>query len=416
MEIVMKYGCIGEHLKHSFSKEIHNALADYDYEICEVQRDRLDAFAEARDFTAINVTIPYKELIMPHLYFVDNHAAAIGAVNTVVNRNGRLYGYNTDFYGMTKLISHAGVDVSGKKVAILGTGGTSKTARAVVKALAAREILVVSRRESEETTSYEKLYSEHKDIEIIINTTPVGMFPNVFDKPLQLSGFKKISGVIDAIYNPLRTPLISEAISLGIPSEGGLYMLVAQAVRASEIFLDKKYSEEEIERVYSKIKREKENIVLIGMPASGKSTVGRILAEKLGREFIDTDLLIEECAGMNIPTIFEKNGEKYFRDRESEAVFAASAKTSAIIATGGGAILRDENTAALKENGRVYFIDRPLDALIPTEDRPLCSDRESIKKRYEERYDKYIRASDVQIDADTDAVGVAERILEDFLR
>lgn len=415
-EKYMKYGCIGEHLKHSFSKEIHNALADYDYEIREVERGALDAFAEAKDFLAINVTIPYKELIMPHLYYIDEHAAAIGAVNTVVNRGGKLYGYNTDFYGMSMLFSHAGIKVCGKKVAILGTGGTSKTAREVAKALLAREILTVSRRRGEGAVSYEDLYNLHSDTEIIINTTPVGMFPNILDKPVDLSSFKNLSGVIDAVYNPLRTPLISQAISMGIPAEGGLYMLVAQAVRASEIFLDKKYPPDALDKVYKKIFLEKENIVLVGMPASGKSTVGAMLAKLLNRDLVDTDALIVESEGVSIPDIFASRGEKYFRDRESEAVLAASALTSVIIATGGGAILREENVKMLKENGRLYFIDRPLCDLVPTSDRPLSSDRDAIEKRYNERYDIYRQVSDVRIDADCNAKEVTNRISEDFLK
>lgn len=412
----MKYGCIGEHLKHSFSKEIHNALTDYEYEIREIEREGLDDFMAKRDFLAINVTIPYKELVIPHLYYIDEHAREIGAVNTIVNRDGLLYGYNTDFYGMSMLISHAGVKVEGKKVCVLGTGGTSKTARAVAKALGAKEILVVSRREENGAISYERLYSEHSDVEVIINTTPLGMYPNIFTKPMELSRFNRLSGVIDAVYNPLRTPLISEAKELSIPSEGGLYMLVAQAVRASEIFLDTAYPEDTLEKVFGRIVKEKENIVLIGMPASGKSTVGRILSEKLDRELIDTDELIVKADGRGIPEIFANDGEKFFRDKESKAVNEASALTCRIIATGGGAILREENVRALKENGRIFFIDRPLSALIPTKDRPLSSDRASIEKRYKERYEIYRASADVIVNADCSAEEVAEKITKEFLK
>ncbi len=412
----MKYGCIGEHLKHSFSKEIHNALTDYDYEIREIAREDLDAFMIRRDFLAINVTIPYKELVIPHLYFIDEHAEAIGAVNTVVNRDGKLYGYNTDFYGMSMLISHAGVSVDGKKVAILGTGGTSKTAKAVAKALCAKEILVVSRHSGNGAISYEELYRDHLDTEIIINTTPLGMYPNIFSSAVDISGFKKLSGVIDAVYNPLRTPLISAAMKRGIPSEGGLYMLVAQAVRASEIFIDTKYPENALEEVFKKIYKEKENIVLIGMPASGKSTVGKILSERFSRVFTDTDELVVNNTGRAIPEIFSSDGEKFFRDKESDAVNEAAALTSAVIATGGGAVLREENLKALRENGRIYFIDRPLDTLVPTEDRPLSNDRASIEKRYYERYEIYTSSADCIIRAEVSAEEVADRIMEDFLR
>lgn len=412
----MKYGCIGEHLKHSFSKEIHNALADYEYEIREIERENLSSFAEKKDFLAINVTIPYKELIMPHMYYIDGHARSIGAVNTVVNRGGLLYGYNTDFYGMSMLIRHAGVEIEGKKVVILGTGGTSKTSLAVAEALGARKIIRVSRTAREDAISYEELYIHHTDADVIINTTPSGMFPNIFDAPVDISKFPTLSGVIDAVYNPLRTPLILAAKERGIAAEGGLYMLVAQAVRASEIFIDTKYDESETERVYEKIKREKENVVLVGMPASGKSTVGALLAKELSRPLIDTDKLVEEHAGMAIPEIFEKFGESRFRELESEALREASLKTGAIIATGGGAVLRSDNVAALRENGRIYFIDRPLSALIPTDDRPLSKTREAITARYNERYGIYSAVADVKIDAACDACGVAKRIIGDFNR
>ena len=410
----MKYGCIGERLKHSFSKEIHNALADYDYELCEVARDYLEAFATAGDFLAINVTIPYKEQIMPYLYSIDDHAAAIGAVNTVVNRDGRLYGYNTDFFGMQMLARHAGISLSGSKVVILGTGGTSKTAYAVAHAEGAGEVIRVSRSGREDSVTYEELYRDHADAEIIINTTPVGMFPDITGTPVDISKFPGLRGALDAVYNPLRTPFISEAMRRGIPAEGGLYMLVAQAVRASEIFLDTKYSSEEIERVYKKIVADKENIVLVGMPASGKSTVGKVLAKQLGRRLIDTDSIIVERAGMPITEIFEKFGESHFRDLESEAVLEASAATSAIIATGGGAILRERNVHALKENGRLYFLDRPLEMLIPTRSRPLSSDRAAIEKRYNERYSIYTAVSDVRVDARDSIECVTEKIIEDF--
>ncbi len=410
----MKYGCIGEKLKHSFSKEIHNALCDYEYEIREIPRDELDAFMREADFHGINVTIPYKELVIPYLDIIDEHAKMIGAVNTVVKREGRLYGYNTDFSGMTALIKHIGIDLAGKKVAILGTGGTSKTARAVSESLGASEILVVSRRAGDGNINYDTLVCEHTDVEVIINTTPLGMFPNNYTKPLELSVFPALSGVVDAVYNPLRTPLVSEAIARDIPSLGGLYMLVSQAVSASEIFLDKKYEQNVTDRVFKKILREKENIVLIGMPASGKSTVAEILRARLGRKKYDTDDLIVERAGISIPEIFGQYGEAHFRAIEHEVALEVAKVSSAIIATGGGIILNPENVKALKQNGRVYFIDRPLADLVPTDSRPLSSDRASIEKRYAERYDIYKASADVIIDADCDAVSVAEKIMEDF--
>ncbi len=410
----MKYGCIGERLKHSFSKEVHGALADYEYEICEIPREKLEEFATGRDFKAINVTIPYKEEILPYMSHIDSHAEEIGAVNTVVNRGGELFGYNTDFYGMTMLIKRCGISMNGKKVIILGTGGTSKTALAVASSLGARECLKVSRSAKEGALSYDELYSLHTDAEVIINTTPCGMFPNIFDTPIDLSRFEKLSGVIDAIYNPLRTPLILAAKECKIPADGGLYMLIAQGVKASEIFLEKEYDGGELERVFKEILKSKENIVLIGMPASGKTTVGKILAEKLSRRLIDTDELIVKKSGMSIPEIFEMHGESTFRDIESEVIKSISSETSAIISTGGGAILRKENVDVLRENGRIYFIDRPLSTLLPTSDRPTASSRIAIEKRYNERYDIYKSAADVKVSADCTAEEVALNIIKDF--
>ena len=408
------YGCIGEKLKHSFSKEIHNALADYDYRIIEVEREKLGEFATAGEFAAINVTIPYKEMIMPYLFTIDEHARSIGAVNTVVNRDGKLYGYNTDFYGMSRLLAHARVDVSGKKVIILGTGGTSKTAFAVVKAEGAREIVRVSRTGREDAVTYEKMYQKHTDAEVVINTTPAGMYPNIFDKAIELDKFPSLVGVIDAVYNPLRTPMILDARKRGIAAEGGLYMLVAQAVRASEIFIDTKYAESECERVYGKIVSDKENIVLIGMPGAGKTTVGKSLARKYNREVIDTDELIVKKAGKTIPEIFNEDGEAAFRDIESKVIREVSKLTGVIISTGGGAILRKENRKELKKNGKLYFIDRPLSALLPTEDRPLARSAEDITKRYNERYDIYTSSADVVIDADGTVEEVAMKIQRSF--
>lgn len=410
----MKYGCIGERLSHSFSKEIHNLLADYPYEIREVAREELDGFMEDADFLGINVTIPYKELVIPHLHSIDEAAERIGAVNTIVKREGKLYGYNTDFYGMTMLLAHAGVTVKDKTVAILGTGGTSKTANAVCRALGASKILTVSRRAREGVIDYEGLKAIGGELEVIINTTPVGMYPHQYESPVDIVDFPRLSGVIDAIYNPLRSELVSAAKRKGIPAEGGLYMLVAQAVRASEIFLGREYPEGVLEEVYSRILAAKENIVLVGMPASGKSTVGALLAEMLGRELTDTDALIVEAAGKEITEIFKTRGEAEFRDMETEAVRRAATATARVIATGGGAILRDANVEALKQNGRLFFLDRPVEKLIPTDTRPLASDIDAIRQRYSERYSRYLAVCDERIDCDRAAEAVAEIIGEKY--
>ena len=411
----MTYGCIGEHLKHSFSKEIHNLIADYDYSIKEIPKNEVDSFMKAADFTAINVTIPYKETVIPYLDFIDDSAKLIGAVNTIVKKDGKLYGYNTDFFGMSMLANYANISFLGKKVLILGTGGTSKTAYAVAKAEGAAEVIKVSRNKNDDSVLYSEVYEKNADAQIIINTTPVGMFPEIFNVPIDIDRFPNLVGVIDAIYNPLSTPLVLHAKKKNIPAIGGLFMLVAQAVRASEIFLDTKYPEHLINDIYKKIEKEKKNIVLIGMPASGKTTVGRILSQNLSRKLIDSDEEIELSESRSIPKIFEDDGESRFRDIESDIIKKISAIGSAVIATGGGVVLREENINALKENGKVYFIDRPLDMLIPTFDRPTASSKDAITKRYNERYDVYRSAADTIIDANCSKEEVAQAILNDFL-
>ncbi len=410
----MKYGLIGKHLKHSFSKEIHNSLSEYEYELKEIPKDKLDEFLTERDFKAINVTIPYKEAVLPYLYYIDDSAKEIGAVNTIVNKDGKLYGYNTDFYGMSMLISHAKIDVKGKKVAVLGTGGTSKTASAVLKSLSAKEILTVSRAKTENTITYDELYADYSDIDIIINTTPLGMFPNNLSKAVDISKFSKLSGVIDAVYNPLRTSLIVDAKNNGIRAEGGLYMLVAQAVKASKLFLAKTYEIEKLDEVFNKIKVQKENIVLVGMPSSGKSTVGKAIANKLGRTFFDSDLLIEQTSGLKIPEIIKNQSEEKFRTLETEAIFELSKNTGAVIATGGGTILKEENMMALSQNGKIYFLDRPLKDLVPTSDRPLTSTKEDLIKKHNERYSLYERWADVKIDASLSVEQITNNIIGDF--
>jgi len=390
----MEYGCIGEHLVHSFSREIHGALADYLYELKDIPKDGLDTFMTACNFKAINVTIPYKQAVIPYLKEVEQNAAMIGAVNTVVNRDGQLYGYNTDFGGMCALIRRAGIDLQGKKVLILGTGGTSRTAMAVAQYLGAASIHRVSRSEKPGVLTYDEVRQSHLDAQILINTTPRGMFSRESGMPIDPSRFPQLSGAVDAVYNPLRTEFILQARKMGVPAAGGLYMLVAQAVLASEIFLDKKYPEDAAETVYRKIKSGKENIVLTGMPGSGKTTVGKLLANKLGRPYYDTDDRITEVTGKTPAQIISNQGEAVFRDIESEVIRKLSAENGAVIATGGGAVLRPENIDALRMNGRIFFLNRPVEQLIPTEDRPLSSTKDAIVQRYQERYDTYVSTAD----------------------
>lgn len=408
----MEYGLIGEKLGHSFSKEIHSKIGDYSYELREIARDDVDAFMRAKDFKAINVTIPYKQIVIPYLDEISDGARKIGAVNCIVNKEGKLYGHNTDFDGMRALIIKNKIDLTGRKVLILGTGGTSKTATAVAESLGALEILIVSRTKAEGIITYDEMYEKHLDADVIINTTPVGMYPNVDGTPVDVSKFTKLSGVIDAIYNPIRTDLVMDAKRLNIPSEGGLYMLVMQAIVASEYFFDTKYDQSLCDRIFSEIMMAKENVVLIGMPASGKSTVGYKLSKKLGVSFVDSDSEIVKAAGKPIPDIFGEDGEAHFRALETETLKVLSESGGKVIATGGGAVLNPLNVKNLKKNGRIVFIDRPLSALIPTEDRPLANSKEKIEALYKARYDIYKNAADITINA----VGNVDWVVREIIK
>lgn len=393
----MKYGLIGEHLGHSFSKEIHESISDYEYMLKEISKDQLDSFMKTKDFKGINVTIPYKEKVIPYLDYIDPSAQAINAVNTIVNKNGKLYGYNTDFLGLRDLILKSNVKVKDQKVLILGSGGTSKTALAVFKHLEAGEIKIVSTNPTEDKISYEDAVTLHNDANIILNATPVGMFPNNQDLIIDINRFNNLKAVFDVIYNPLKTKLVQTAIAKGIKAYGGLYMLVAQAVYACCIFKDIELKQEVINEVYTKLKKQKRNIVLIGMPSCGKSTIGRNLAKKLNKEFVDIDKEIEKEIGTSIKTFIELNGEDAFRKLETEVTYKFSKLNNLVISTGGGVIKRQINIDNLKQNGKIIFIDRPLDLLKPTSSRPLTNDIEKLRKTYSERYDIYIKSADLVI-------------------
>lgn len=412
----MKYGLIGEHLKHSYSCEIHAQIADYEYELHEIPPSGLGGFLKKREFNAINVTIPYKQDVIPYLDEISDTAKRIGAVNTIVNRNGRLYGDNTDFAGMLALARHIGVDMKGRKVLILGTGGASKTGHALAEYMGAESVYYVSRSGKDGSITYEQAVTEHSDAQIIINATPVGMFPKQDGRPIDISAFPKLEGVIDAIYNPLRTNLILDAQERGIPAEGGLYMLSAQAVHASAVFRDIPLDESLVDKAFKSVKNDKQSIVLIGMPSSGKTTVGRILSEKCGKQLADTDEYIVRKIGMPISDFFAKHGEAEFRKIEKETVAELSATGGRIIATGGGAVLDPENVRALKQNGVLVFLDRRPENLVATDDRPLASRRSALEKLYTERYDIYCAAAELHIDANTTPEAEADAILKELAK
>ena len=404
----MEYGLIGEKLGHSFSREIHEKLRGYVYELKELRPEEVGAFLTAREFRGINVTIPYKETVIPYLDEIDDAAREIGAVNTVVNRGGKLYGCNTDFLGMQELMLREGIDPAGKKVLVLGSGGTSKTAMTVAKSLGASVVLRVSRQKRDDCITYEEARAEHADAEIIINATPVGMYPNTDASPVDLADYPKLSGVVDAIYNPLRTKLVLAAKACGIRATGGLFMLVGQAAAAAEHFTGVPGDPADVARVYGELLSQKENLVITGMPGVGKTTVGKLIAKHHGREFVDCDDVIVERAGCDIPTIFATQGEKAFRDLESAVIRELSATGGKVIAPGGGAVLRPENVEALRANGRIIFLDRPLSSITATEGRPLSANREALEARYRERYPIYCGTCDAHVETDG-TIAVVER-------
>ena len=409
----MKYGCIGKKLSHSFSREIHEMIGGYEYSLIELSENELSEFFKKRDFSAINVTIPYKEAVIPFLDEIHPSALSVGAVNTVVNRGGALIGYNTDIYGMEALIKRNGIDIEGKAALILGSGGTSKTARAVLEKMGASKIITVSRNPDKGEISYTDVYKKHLNTEIIVNTTPVGMFPNIFSEPIDISAFENLYAVIDAVYNPERTLLLQRGSERGAKTAGGLYMLISQAIFASELFLGVKYPRGLSDEIYEKTIKSKRNIALIGMPSSGKSTVGKILASELCRPLYDTDFLIEERCGASIKSIFKERGEGYFRDAEAEEIKRVAPLHSSVISVGGGAVLRKDNLEALRANSNVVYIKRPLSALMPSNDRPLSASEDALSSLYHERLPIYEGAADIIIDAGCDSPeDIAKRITE----
>ena len=342
------------------------------------------------------MTIPYKQTVIPYLDSISTIAERIGAVNTIVNRDGRLFGYNTDYHGMKALIEKTGIDLQGKKVLILGTGGTSRTARVVAADLGAGGILTVSRRHTEEHITYAEAAGTHADAQVIINTTPAGMDPDCGSRPIDISCFPRLEGVVDVVYNPLCTNLVLDARQRGIKAAGGLYMLVMQAVVAVERFLDTSIPKEAADRVFASVCAAKENIVLTGMPGSGKSTVGKLLNID-GFEWIDTDAEVERRCGCSIRELIETRGEAYFRDLETEVTREVSSVGGRIISTGGGTILREENVKSLKRNGKLFFLNADISRLQTTDSRPLSNTSEKLARLYEERLPIYKQTADVTV-------------------
>ena len=373
----LRTGLLGEKLSHSFSPQIHRALVGgrYTYELYERAPDEVEGFIKGHEWDAINVTIPYKQAVMPYLDEITSEARRIGAVNTITRLpDGRLRGDNTDYFGFRRTLTACGCDPAGKKALVLGNGGAAATAVTVLSDMGARVVLLGKSDRSVGGLApepYDTVYDRHADAELVVNCTPVGMYPKLVGQTLiTLTRLPRIRAVFDMVYNPARTALLQEAMSLGIPAYNGLLMLVAQAKRASELFLGEDLPDEAINTIVESISRETGNIVLVGMPGSGKSTVGKRLAQALGRPFVDTDTLIVEAAGRSIPDIFAADGEEVFRTYETEAVKQAGMMSGAVIATGGGVVTRQRNYAPLSQNGRIVFIKRDL-ARLPTRGRPL---------------------------------------------
>jgi len=405
---MLQCGLLGEKLTHSYSPLIHKELGNYYYDLFEVEQDQLAHFMRTTPFHGLNVTIPYKQLLFDYCDQLSPAAQAIGSVNTVVRKgDGRLYGENTDVAGFLQLLQIGNIEVKNKKILVLGSGGSSLTVCYVLKEQGALEIVVVSRSGED---NYDNL-DKHHDSHIIVNTTPVGMYPNNGVSPVCLQGFKNLEGVVDLIYNPDKTALLLEAEKLAIPNIGGLPMLVAQAAAASEIFIGRSVSPKKIADITAKIRKETQNIILIGMPGSGKTTVGLALAEITGRKLIDTDQEIVSQAGKSIPDIFEREGEAGFRKYESEVIEKVGSESGIIITTGGGCVTIPENYEALRQNGVVLFLDRHLDLLDRTE-RPLSQG--DLKQMYEQRRPLYEQFADTIVINDQDVETVAKKVLEAF--
>ena len=425
------YGLLGRKLGHSWSVPIHQALGCEGYRLIELEPEELGGFLRREDIGGLNVTIPYKREVMAFCDVIDEGAEAIGSVNTIVRREGKLYGYNTDIDGFLYMLRRAKISLTGSKTLILGSGGASLTAQAAAKREGAREVVVVSRAGPD---NYENL-DHHAGADVLINTTPVGMWPNLEGQPVDLERFPRAEAVVDIIYNPNRTNLILQAEGIdkrdrllageGLRPEerefhgghpirctGGLPMLVHQAKRAEELFFGQPIPDYQTELILARLWQDRTNIVLVGMPGCGKTTVGRELAKLTGKPLVDLDEEIVRRAGKPIPDIFREEGENAFRDLESRVLAETCAKDGQVIATGGGAVLRAENRAAMRRTGRVYFLRRALEEL-PTDGRPL-SQKGGLEEMYLVRKPLYSAAADVAVANSAAPEETAELIWRDF--
>ena len=404
---MLKCGLLGEKLGHSYSPQIHSMLADYEYKLFEKSPEELEDFLKSGEFDGLNVTIPYKKSVMPYCAELSPTAAQIGSVNTIVRRSdGSLYGDNTDAFGFENLIVHNGIEVKGKKALVLGTGGASVTAQAVLKNLGASEVVVISRRGED---NYENI-AKHADAEIIANTTPVGMYPNNGKAAVDLAQFPKLSGVLDVVYNPARTALLLQAEKLGIPCAGGLYMLVSQAKRSCELFTGNSIPDSEIDRIERVLSHQMQNIIIIGMPGSGKTAVSTMLAERLGRKIFDTDTIVSEKAGMTIPEIFAAQGETGFRKLETEATAEVGKLSGNIISTGGGVVTVADNYELLHQNGVIVWIERDTNKLA-RDGRPISLSSD-LNELYAARLPLYERFADIKADNNGDINDTVNAIME----
>lgn len=401
------YGLLGEKLGHSFSPQIHARLGDYKYGLFEVAPESLGDFFKKRKFDGLNVTIPYKKAVLPYLAELSENAKIIGSVNTVtVLPNGGLRGDNTDYDGFLYLVKQSGIAVAGKKALVLGSGGASLPVIKVLSDLGAREIVKISRGGE---NNYQNI-GRHFDADLLVNTTPVGMYPHNLETPLPLDGFEKLSGVLDIVYNPQKTKLILDAERRGIPACSGLSMLVAQAKRAAELFTGTAIDDGVIAEIHRDLARQMQNIVLVGMPGCGKSTLGKRIAEAFGRPFFDADGVLVQKAGCTIPEIFKTDGEAGFRALETEILADLCKRSGAVIATGGGAVTRPENFDILRQNSIVLFLNRDI-SVLPTDGRPL-SQQNKLSEMFAQRLPLYRTVCDLEIDGNADIPTVQKRILE----